>query len=234
MAVPTLIYCAGGNPTFRRIARECGWENGARLPDTVYELPLYFADQNYHRPIRQEYMAALARYKPFMATVLDWERPEQATEILEWAEEAAGHSQRIVIIPKVSGTLDDIPQTIGSAPVVLGYSVPTSYGGTNIPLWEFGQRQVHLLGGSPQAQMELADYLHVVSVDGSMAQQQANRCRFWSRRKGRKGHWIQLSEVGDCRTENAHHECFRRSLLEIREAWMRRNMYEQKLVTWGG
>lgn len=221
MALPALIICNGGNPVFRRIAAECGWLNGARLPDTVYDPPLYFADQNYHKPDRGEYMRALAEHKPEMATVLDWEQPSQEGEVMAWAVEAAQYVQRVIIIPKLPGTIDSIPSSIGGADVVLGYSVPTSYGGTEVPLWEFGSRPVHLLGGSPHRQMQLAWYLNVVSADGGMAQQQARKCRFWSRQKGSKGHWVQLSEAGDSRGQDANTAAFRRSCVNILEAWRR-------------
>lgn len=35
-----------------------------------------------------------------------------------------------------------------------------------MPAWEFGRRPVHLLGGSPHAQMEMRHYMNVVSADG--------------------------------------------------------------------
>src|SRR5262252_5969330 len=103
MGVPALIYCAGGNPAFRRIARDTGWLNGARLPDAVYDPPLFFADQHWKEPNRAAYMLALAEHRPAMATVLDWESEEQWPEVMAWAEEAATHAEKVVIIPKVSG-----------------------------------------------------------------------------------------------------------------------------------
>lgn len=161
-------------------------------------------------------MAALAKYRPEVATVLDFERPDQIDEVLSWANEAAQHVRAVVIVAKVPGTIDDMPAAVGSAQVRIGYSVPTSYGGTCVPLWEFGRRSVHLLGGSPQAQLRLRHYLNVVSIDGGMAQQQANWCRYWSRQPGRKGHWNQL---GTDQRDGANLECFRRSLDAIRAAW---------------
>jgi hypothetical protein len=167
-------------------------------------------------------MLALARHRPAVATVLDWEEEEQLLEVLSWAEEAAGHvREAVVLIPKVPGGVPCLPRIIRGKRVVLGYSVPTSYGGSPLGLWEFRGWPVHLLGGSPQRQLEIAGYLDVVSADGSMAQQQACRCRCWRRRPGPKGHWEQLSAAGDGRTENAHREAFRRSLDAIREAWDR-------------
>lgn len=222
MGAPELIYCAAGNPAFARAALAAGWLYGARLPawfDTA--LPLHFADQDWKAPDRAAYLAALARHRPAVATVLDLERPAQLPEVLSWAEGAAASVARVVVIPKFSGAVDSLPSRVGKARIILGYSVPTSYGGTDVPLWEFAGRPVHLLGGSPQAQLRLGRYLDVVSLDGGMVQQQANCCRFWAPRYRPLGRWVQLRDVGDGRQEGANLECFRRSLDAIREAWSR-------------
>lgn len=216
MGVAT-VYCADGNPAFARIAVECGWLYGARLPATVYER-VWFADQDWKRPDRAAYMKALALHRPEVATVLDWEREDQWPEVLSWAEEAAQYVRRVVIIPKVVDAVCRVPGRVGGADVVLGFSVPTAYGGTPCPAWEFRGRPVHLLGGSPQRQMFVAQHLNVVSADGNMAALMARRGRTWLRRPTRKGHWNQLADLGDTRTDPAA-ECFRRSLLEIGAAW---------------
>ena len=59
----------------------------------------------------------------------------------------------------------------------------------------------------------------VVSVDGNMTHQQAHKCRFWSRERGQKGHWVNLRDTGDERPEGANIECFRRSLVNVKEYW---------------
>lgn len=150
--------------------------------------------------------------------MLDWERPDQLSEVLAWAETIAPFVARIVVIPKVPGEVHRVPGEVRGRPVVLGYSVPTSYGGTACGVWEFAGRPVHLLGGSPQAQLRLRRYLRVVSADGNMASQQARRGRFWSRSPGPKGHWSQLRESGDDRHDPAA-ECFRRSLVAVKATW---------------
>lgn len=221
MGVPDLIYCADGNREFAGIAVAAKWKYGSRLPKTVYER-VYFADQDWKRPDRGRYIAALAEHRPAVATVLDWEHPEQWPEVVAWAEEAAAHVERVIVIPKVPGLVGRVPTEIGGRPVVLGFSVPTSYGGTPCGVWEFERRPVHLLGGSPHAQMELARYLNVVSADGNMAAQQARKGRTWVRRRGPKGHWHQLSDLGDNRSAGVPAECFRRSLDAIRVAWANR------------
>jgi hypothetical protein len=223
VGAPALIYCADGNPAYAQAAVDAGWLYGARLPSTVYQ-PVYFADQDWKAPARAAYMAALAHHRPAMATVLDWEQPGQLAEVMSWAEEAAQHvRESVVIIPKVPGGVPSIPDRIGGKRVVLGYSVPTSYGGSPLGLWEFSGRPVHLLGGSPHKQMDLwrtlAACADVASADGNMAALMSRRGLSWLRRRGKTSHWWLLRDLGDTRDEGVPLECFRRSLEEIMMAW---------------
>jgi hypothetical protein len=223
VGTPALIYCADGNPTFATAAVEAGWLYGARLPATVYHR-VHFADQDWRRPDRAAYMAALSRHRPALATVLDWEHPAQLPEVLSWAEEAAAFvSDAVLIVPKVPGGVGRLPRVVGGRRVVLAYSVPTAYGGAALWLGELAGWPVHLLGGSPQSQMRLWRYLRncceVVSADGNAAHRQAHHCRFWSRHPGPKGHWTQLGTAGLGCDRGANLKAFRRSLAEIRAAW---------------
>ena len=225
MSAPELIYCAGKNRTFEAIALAAGYTLGAQLPAKIYH-PIGFADQDWKRPNRAAYMAALAQHRPRMATVLDLEQPEQRPEVLNWAEEAAQYTERVLIIPKHSGVIDTLPRQIGDAQVVLAFSVPTTFGGTEVPLWEFAGWPIHLLGGSPHAQMRYAAHLNaiadVVSVDGNMANRMAHKCRFWSARPGgaKRDRWWSLADVGmGGFGEGSNAEAFRRSCANIRAAW---------------
>lgn len=218
MGVPTLIYCADGNPAFAAVAVELGWRYGARLPSTVYQ-PVFFADQDWRKPDLARYLVAIREHRPHIATILDWERDDQFPEVLRWGEEIAPYVEKLILIPKVPGRVSEVPDQIGGKPIVLGYSVPTSFGGTTCGVWEFEGRPVHLLGGSPQAQRKLARYLNVVSADGNMTGQQARKGRFWSRESNAKGHWQQLASSGDERTEGVPLECFRRSLAAVKAYW---------------
>lgn len=215
------IYCAGKNKTFDAIALESGFELGARLPCTIY-YPILFADQEWEEPNRNVYMQKLVEHKPKMATVLDLERPDQRDEVLSWAEEAAQFVERVLIIPKYSGAVDGLPRRIGNADVILAYSVPTAYGGTEVPPWEFQGWPVHLLGGSPHSQMKLTRYMDVVSIDGNMHTKMATRrCQFWTNgtaKYAKNRYWPKLSEDG-WHGENAPTEAFRRSCENIIEAW---------------
>lgn len=221
---PTLIYCASGNKRLADIALDYGFKYGAQLPATIYHAP-YFVDQNWKKPERDKYMAALAEHRPALATVLDWEREEQLPEVLSWAEEAAQYvSEAVIIIPKVMGGIDQLPRTIGGKPVRLGYSVPTRFAGTCLPLWEFTGYEIHLLGGSPKAQMTAARYMNVQSADGNYVQKQAvQRNQFYVPTRvswSTNGHFPRLS---DCFMGGIDHDApyhaFRLSCINVSNAW---------------
>jgi len=226
LGVPDLIWCADGNKSHSNLAIAAGWLYGARLPAKgLADQPLYFADQDWKKPDREKYMKAVAKHRPAIATVLDWEREDQWPEVLDWAEECAQYvSESVIIIPKVPGVLSCIPRTVGGRCVRLAYSVPTTYGGSPVPLWEFAGWSVHLLGGSPQAQRDCYRYLRGVasvdSIDGNMAKKMATgRCCYWTRHTTRHGHWQPLSDDLEPFTGNGPNECVRRSLTNIASAW---------------
>jgi hypothetical protein len=209
-----LIYCADGNRRFAQIAIEHGYLYGAQLPRTVY-FPPFFADQDWKKPNRAAYMAALAKHRPHMASVLDLEQESQLAEVLSWAEEAAQYVAVVMVIPKVFGIIPSLPRRIGGAEVRLGYSVPTKFGGTELPVWEFVGWPVHLLGGSPNAQMELVHYMDVHSTDGNYAGMKARKFgEFWTRNG-----WVSLSAAGYHERQDAMYEAFRRSCENIMQVW---------------
>lgn len=232
MRVPELIYCSDGNKRFAQIAIEAGFIYGAQLPNTVYFMP-EFVDQNWKQPDLEKYAAAVARYRPRLATVLDWEREEQLAEVLAWAETIAIFVETIIVIPKVIGLVHCLPRIIGDKPIRLGYSVPTRFSGTQVPGWEFGDWPVHLLGGSPLKQYELNRYLNVASADGNYALKMATKHNQYFEPTGcaryaRNRYWPTLREAngganwgdGSNKTD-APYEAFRRSCEAIMRMWQR-------------
>lgn len=217
---PTLIFCGGNNKAFYEIATAAGYLYGVQLPSTAYG-PLYFADQNWKNPNREIYINALSVHRPYMASVLDWEREEQLPEVLGWAEDAAQFVEVVMIIPKVQNGVNRIPRVIGDKPVRLGYSVPTKHGGTELGIWEFIGWPVHLLGGSPGQQMKLSKYMDVKSADGNMAMKMANsRCLYWERGKGAYSNsWNSIKEDGVRFAGDGTEEAFSRSCKNIIKAW---------------
>lgn len=196
-----LIYCADGNKRLAQIAVDAGFLYGARLPGTIYPevAPLTFADQDWKKPNRGLYMNALANYRPQMATVIDLESWEQLPDVISWAEEAAQYVEIVIIIPKRTGIIPALPKAIAGKEVRLGYSVPSRYGGTEVPVWEFAGWPVHLLGGSPHRQMAIMPYMDVRSMDGNYAQRIAVKlASFWmpgNARWASNRYWPSLREA---------------------------------------
>ena len=132
-----------------------------------------FIDNDYFKYDHQKHLKAVRELKPKYATVRDYMSVEQCKkdgiefyelgQILDWAAELAGYAENVIVIPKVD-ELDKIPEKY-----MLGYSVPTSHGGTPLPVEAFRERRVHLLGGSWKAQLahmaQLGD--DIVSVDNN-------------------------------------------------------------------
>lgn len=208
-----------------------GFLPGARLPGHVATRQrLYFADQDWKQPNRRAYMRALAKHRPVMASVLDWERPEQEAEVMDWAAEAAQYVDMVMVIPKVCNTVDRIPNVIGGKPVIVGYSVGNKFGGTPVPLWELAGRRVHLLGGAPHQQIKLWRYLHaiadVVSVDGNQLRQGANRGTVWFPGTGPQHAsnrwWPTLADLGlPLVGTDANLLAFHWSCINVQNAWRR-------------
>lgn len=216
MKKPILIYSGGGNRRFYDIAINAGFKYGARLPDTIYG-PLYFADQNWKKPNRSVYIEAIKKHKPAMATVLDWEIEEQFQVVLNWAEEIAPYVTDILIVPKVKGGIKKISHRIGNKRVVLAYSIPTLYGSTLVPIEEFAGWPIHILGGSPNAQIaiwhRISKISDVISIDGNYYRMKATRfCEHWEP----NGKWI---PDGRKTPDGAHYEAFRKSCKNINKFW---------------
>jgi hypothetical protein len=235
------IYCADGNPRFASLAIEAGFDYGAQMPKKIYFSP-EFIDQNWRSPNLEKYVEAVAKHMPRLATVLDFERHDQLGEVLKWAESVAPYvREAIIIIPKVSKGVALLPRRIGGVPIRLGYSVPTSFGSSTVHLSEFLGWPIHLLGGSPIVQAQLAGIgkfqprlieapkLDVVSVDCNYHLLMATRYNQFfvpePNNRFKNCYWPLLKEAdgqkwGDgSSTADAPYEAFRRSCDNIMDFW---------------
>lgn len=130
-------------------------------------------DNEWHDYDHAAHVAGVAEAKPKYATVRDVMTKAQCEaagvdflpleEILEMAQDVAQHADHVIVIPKYD-CLDKIPEEY-----VIGFSVPTSYGGTPMPASALRGRRVHLLGGSWKNQRAYLDILgeDVVSLDNN-------------------------------------------------------------------
>jgi GNAT superfamily N-acetyltransferase len=162
--LPLLFYCGGGGQSQHdRTALEEGWLLGLRSNGRNKDhWHMAMVDNEWGEAYRHEqHLAMVRRNKPLIATVKDIEAIEQLPEALKQARELAQYCGRVILIPKVKTWLP--------SKYWLGYSVPTGYGGTDIECGWFGDRFVHILGGSPDDQANFAKHLNVVSLDANYA-----------------------------------------------------------------
>lgn len=139
---------------------------------------IMFMDNEWHDYDHAAHVDTLAEFTPKYGTVRDLVTRAQAEEAgvehydvdetLRMAEEVAQHVERVILIPKWD-CLEHLPRTIGGKQVVLGYSVHSSYGGTDMPPSKFRGWPVHLLGGSWKKQRAILNVLgdDVVSLDNN-------------------------------------------------------------------
>ena len=212
-----LVYCASGNRALAQQAIESGWLYGSQ-PHTIY-FPIQFSDLDFKKMDSPKYLDKykefIAKERPKLAVVPDIFNRDDLPNAIEFAHRITKFVQTIIIVPKISGIIQDIPAEIDNVTIRLGYSVKTKYGGTGVPLWEFKDWKdgVHLLGGSPHAQLELAHYMPVESVDCNYHQRVSFLGKWWSIKTG-------LFVQNDTRSKRAE-EWFRISCENIKEAWER-------------
>jgi enoyl-CoA hydratase/carnithine racemase len=140
---------------------------------------LTFLDNDWKNYRHDVHVAETAEYRPKYVTTRDLITPEQASRMgiahqtieqtIDQADELAQYADQVIVIPKFD-CIDLIPDRF-----MLGYSIPTSHGGTPLPIARFKGRKVHLLGGSWRSQLsflaEMGD--DVVSVDNNYILKQA-------------------------------------------------------------
>jgi len=158
-----LILCS--RPPFCCYAKEKGMIIGART-DHKQQLSCCkpeFLDFNFHKPNWELHLSVVKKYKPKYAVAPDIFKEEDIKEVLIKAKKLSVYASSVIVVPHISGIINKIPEEF-----IIGYSVPTSYGGAEIGLWELAGRKVHLLGGTPRQQYEIWQYIqNVVSIDGN-------------------------------------------------------------------
>ncbi|NBW12402.1 MAG: GNAT family N-acetyltransferase [Caulobacteraceae bacterium] len=180
------IHVQGNNRKIPHVAYHSGMAYGSRHDDQKRDyctmIDIYWEDYNW-----QDYVNQILNYKPTMAMVADYERPEQKSVMLAQVEalEKAG-VLTVMVCPKFHGAIKDIPPTCRIA-----VSVPSSYAGFLPNPDELRGRTVHLLGGSCIKQRKLiTEYcgygVKVLSVDGNNHQKDALYGRIFSESKIQK------------------------------------------------
>ena len=147
------------------IARRFGWQAGARYTDlrkVRHVASLGFLDIDWQKYDFRRHVEAADATRPFLTVARDITSIRSFDSVLREAEILAKLATYVVIVPKAASlraAIHEVPHEY-----LLGYSVPTRYGRTSIPISAF-DRPVHLLGGRPDVQRRLAERMPVVSID---------------------------------------------------------------------
>lgn len=165
IVTPFLFYCAdGGRNEYGKIAKQQGWLTGFRSDTDCLDHSM-FVDNHFEDYNHERHLSVVKKCKPLLCTAKDIYSIEELPLVLKQARELAKYCGRVLIIPKVKTWLPP-------SGFWIGYSVPTSYGGTEIEIEWFNNlgMPIHLLGGSPKKQSQIASLLNnVVSLDGNYA-----------------------------------------------------------------
>jgi hypothetical protein len=149
-----------------RIAARHGWLPGARytnLRDVRKFDRLGFLDIDWHNYDFEAHLSAARSTRPILTVARDVDSITLLSRTLDQAEHLAAFATSVIIVPKSLGLASSL-EALVPPKFVLGYSVPSRYGGTRIAPARF-KRRVHLLGGRPDVQRELAKVMNVVSFD---------------------------------------------------------------------
>lgn len=171
-------------------------------------------DLDWKAPDLERHAAAVREHRPLLAVAPDVLDVSDLPATLRYAERLAQDAAHVIVVPKCGGVIERLPREPW---LVLGYSVPTRYGGADgVLVWEFSGWPVHLLGGSPQAQLNLAAYVDVFSADGNAHQRAASHGVYWS--AARRG-WVSRDHAAMPVGPDLPYRAFARSCAEIMGAW---------------
>lgn len=163
---PPVLKFVAHSKTVLRVACRYGWLPGARytnLRDVRDFDRLGFLDIDWRNYDFKRHLKAAKATQPLITVAKDLMRPDDLQQTIDQADELAQYCWRVVIVPKARAFATTLNDVIPGR-FALGYSVPTSYGGTKIAPGRF-RRPVHLLGGRPDVQRGIAKLMPVFSVD---------------------------------------------------------------------
>lgn len=164
---PILKFVAH-SATALKIATAHGWLPGARYTNLrdVRSFPsLGFLDIDWRRYDFPRHLEVARLTRPIMTVARDIEDRGNLKRIVDQAYRLLEFATYVVLVPKDPLLESRLERSI-PAEFLLGFSVPTRYGGTTLSPAAF-RRPVHLLGGRPDMQRRLADLMPVFSIDSN-------------------------------------------------------------------
>jgi len=165
-----------------------------------------FLDIDFRNYSFSKHLRAVSQVRPLVTVARDVIKASALDGVLREAELLAEHSRFVVLVPK-DPSLAGILETAIPDNFLLGYSVPSIYGGTTISPRYF-TRPVHLLGGRPDLQRRLANQMPVVSFDCNRFTLDASFGDFFD------------GETFRPHPKGGYEQCLRDSLRNINKLWV--------------
>jgi hypothetical protein len=194
------------------LALKYGWFAGARYTNlrTIRGIErIGLIDIDWKNYDFDKHLLAVRLHRPHLTVAMDILSKRSLPIILKQASVLKKWADKVIIVPKDLKLGRNFTRQIPKE-FILGYSVPSSYGGTTIPLDWFEDREVHLLGGRPDTQFELATKLNVHSLDSNRIAVDARYGRYFDGSKFKKHpSW-------------GFYECLDASLSGINKLWQSR------------
>jgi len=163
---PVLIF-VNHSATVQKIAAAHGWLPGARytnLRDVRGFKRLGFLDIDWRNYDFRRHLEAASETRPILTVARDIECRRSLNKIIDQAYKLKEYAKDVILVPKDPLLATKISSLPGD--FFLGYSVPSRYGATPIAPEAF-TRPVHLLGGRPDTQRQLATRMQVLSIDAN-------------------------------------------------------------------
>lgn len=170
-----------GRPDLTEYAGSYGWIRGCRLDALQnYEranVPPGFLDIHWEEPDRDKLLVKTMQHQPKYVVAGDYDGNNYA-EINDFAEQLTQYAENVIIVPHEPGEVEKVPEC-----AIVGYSTPTSYAGTDAPIWEYTGKDVHILGGTMPQIKTVVNHLKndIVSLDTNTMHRDATQFgEYWS------------------------------------------------------
>lgn len=222
--MPSVDIITTGRPDLTAYAEEYGYLRGTRLDDE----PRYrregvrvdFLDVHWEDPDFDALLEAAEWHEPKYAIAGDYLRDEDNVALVnDRADQLREHAENVIVVPKTPGDIDHVPEWC-----VVGYSTPSVYEGTDIPLRNYREtsHDIHILGGTPHQQHDLLGRLwleNVRSMDCNSHHKAATiGAKAWY---AASPHWRKIGPEG---MENAVTEAYKTSVVNLHTDHQRRGL----------
>jgi len=162
---PLKIICHSKNAI--RIGIRLGWLPGANynhIRDIREFRIIGLIDIDWKNYDFDKHFYYVKKYKPILTVAKDILKECELDSVVKQAERLGRYANKVIVVPKDLKLSDKIDKVIPKE-FIIGFSVPSTYAKTEIPIEKFYKRKIHLLGGRPDLQRMLGKMLDVYSFD---------------------------------------------------------------------